>query len=217
MKPAPLIAPAAVLALIACNGPKPTAATKAEQAATSAHSINPNTNLAEANAASPHVVGSEYAATLAADDLFEIASANLAVHKTRNPDVKDLAQALIPAHQQSLAGLKAAAASARPPIAVAPALNPDQQAKLDALRSLAGPAFDHTFLQQQVDVHGTALKLIAGFAEDGDVPTLKQHARTIEAAVHEHSVRAQDLRSTYSSPERGGGPPKAVEGAPGPH
>ena len=192
MRTAPLFAPAALLVLLACNGPKPTAA--------AAHTINPNSNLAEANAASPHVVGSEYAATLAADDLFEITSAHIALHKTRNPNVKDLAQALIPAHQQSLAQLKAAAASARPPIAVAPALNPDQQAKLDALRSLAGPAFDHTFLQQQVDVHGTALKLIAGFAEDGDVPTLKQHAQTIEAVVHEHSVRAQDLLSTHHAP-----------------
>jgi putative membrane protein len=149
-----------------------------------------------ARAAPPHVVGSEYASTVAADDLFEIAAATVAIHKTHNADVRDLARALIPTHQQSLARLKAAAASARPPIAVKPAINPDQQAKLEALQSLAGPAFDHTFLQQQIDAHEAALKLIAGFAEDGDVPSLKQHAQSIEPAVHEHSIRAQDLRST---------------------
>lgn len=190
------LAPAVLLALFACNGPKPSAAARAEQAATPAPTINPNSNLAEANAAPPHVVGSEYASMVAADDLFEIASANLALHKTRNADIRNLAQALIPTHQQSLAQLKAAAASARPPITVKPAINPDQQAKLDALRNLAGPAFDHTFLQQQIDAHGAALKLIAAFAADGDVPTLKQHALAVEPTVHDHSTRAQDLRAT---------------------
>jgi putative membrane protein len=195
VKPRTLLAPAALLALIACNGPKPNAGTH-EAAATPA-------NPAEENAAPPHVVGSEYASTLAADDLFEIASARLALQKSANPDVKALAQALLPTHQQSLAGLKAAAASAQPPIVVKPALNPDQQAKLDALRSLAGPGFDHTFLQQQIDAHEQALKLIAGFAENGDVPTLKQQAQTVEDPVHQHLTRAQNLLNTTPSPHRG--------------
>ena len=195
VKPRTLFVPAALLALLACNGSKPGAGTH-QVAATPA-------NPTEENAAPPHVVGSEYASALAADDLFEIASARLALRKSPSPDVKALAQTLVPAHQQSLAALQAAAASAKPPIRVAPALNPDQQAKLEALRSLAGPAFDHTFLQQQVDAHGNALKLIAGFAENGDVLTLKQHAQTIEDPVHQQLTRAQDLLNTTSSPHRG--------------
>ena len=202
MKTQTLLAPAALLVLLACSGPKLGAAAKTDNPTTPAPTTTP-TNLAEVNAAPPHLVGSEYAATLAADDLFEIQSARLALDKSPNPDVQALAQALLAAHRQSIAGLKAAAASAQPPIRVAPALNPDQQARLDALRSLAGPGFDHTFLQQQVEAHEQALKLIAGFAEDGDVPTLKQQAQTIEDPVHQHLTRAQDLLNTTSSPHRG--------------
>ena len=199
MKARTPLAPAALLALLACSGPKLGAA-KTANPTTPAPATTTPANLAEANAAPPHVIGSEYAATLAADDLFEIQSARLALNKSPNADVQALAQALLAAHQQSIAGLQAAAASAQPPIRVAAALNPDQQARLDALRSLAGAGFDHTFLQQQVDAHEQALKLIAGFAEKGDVPTLKQHAQTIEDPVHDHYARAQDLLATHPAP-----------------
>jgi putative membrane protein len=137
--------------------------------------------------------GQEYAAMASASDMFEIESSRLAAEKSQNAGVKELAQMLITDHEKSTADLKKAAGEAQPAIEVAPQMNAEQQANIQALRSANGAQFDQTWLQQQVMAHQKALALVQGYSANGEVPSLKQHASNVAGPIQRHLERAQQL------------------------
>jgi putative membrane protein len=189
---------ATLLALLACG--RNETATEDNSGVPAPDTLNAAENLAGGNAAVRAVVtGMDYVGQIAGSDMFEIASARLAQQKTQSADVKALADMLIADHQKSTAFLKTAASEAQPPITVVSALNPDQQASLNALRSLHGAAFDRIFAQQQIDAQNKTLTLLLAYAENGDIASLKRHAEAAGSSVKKGLERAQLLKDRLAA------------------
>ena len=143
-------------------------------------------NAANAGEASGAMAPADFAAAIAASDMYEIASGRLAAEKAASSDIKAFGQMLVTDHQKSTTDLKAAAAQARPAVAVMPALQPEQQQMLDALRSATPDQFDRTFVDQQKQAHQKALGLLQQYAANGDVEALKTFATKASPVVQKH-------------------------------
>ncbi|HEY0626391.1 MAG TPA: DUF4142 domain-containing protein [Allosphingosinicella sp.] len=138
--------------------------------------------------------GQEYATMVGGSDMYEIESSRLAQEKAQRQEIKDLAQMIVTDHEKSTADLKTAAQQAQPAITVTPQMTPEQQANLQALRSANGAQFDQAYLQQQLAAHQKALQIVQGYAQNGDVASLKQHAQTVSGPIQRHLERAQQLQ-----------------------
>ena len=149
------------------------------------------------NAAGPRAsTGQEYVALASASDQFEIETSRLAQDRAANAQVREFAQMLITDHQRSTDLLRQAAGQAQPPIQLTPPqLTPQQAQMLEGLRSAQEGAFDQLYLQGQVQAHQQTLAALQDYAQNGDVPTLRQHASTTAGPVEQHLNRARQLAS----------------------
>lgn len=137
--------------------------------------------------------GQQYVALAGAGDLFEIESARIAGQKSQRSDVRQFAAMILADHQRSAAELARAAARARPPLTAPGALDAQQQADLQALRTANGRVFDIVYLRQQVNAHERALNLATSYASSGDVEPLRRHAATVAEPIRRHLARAREL------------------------
>jgi putative membrane protein len=189
-----LLASAAMLALAGCGGDR---GGTADNGAADTMAIDnggaPADNMAAPAPAPVPQTGQDYVDKASASDMFEIESGRLAEDKAQSDDVKTFARMIVKDHRKSTADLKAAAAKASPPIAVAPALDAEQSADLAALRSAAAADFDRTFLAQQIAAHEKALAMVRAYAGNGDVPSLKEHAAAVAGPIEMHLNRAREL------------------------
>lgn len=186
-----LMTSAAALALAACGG-----GNDADNMATDTVALDAGNEMAMddmAPTAGVPASGQEYATMAAASDLYEIESARLAMEKSENAEIDELAQMIVTDHEKSTADLMTAAQQAQPPITVTPEMNAEQQANMEALRAADAASFDSTYLQQQVMAHQKALAMVQGYAQSGDVPSLQQHASTVAGPIQQHLDRAQQL------------------------
>lgn len=197
MKRKHLLASLAVLALAACGGGETDTATVANTAADNMAIEDLNVSAADTNMAAPApmpATAQEFADMAAASDTYEIQSSELAEQKAQDPAVKEFAAMLVKDHTKSTADLKTAAGQASPPITPAPALNPEQQANLDALRAATGAEFDRLYMQQQVPAHEQALSMLQGYSAAGDVEPLKAFASKTAPVVQHHLEQARSLQ-----------------------
>lgn len=185
MKYAALIAVSSIaLALAGCG--------KKEDPAASATSSAEAANSAATEAAAIPA-GEAFANAAASSDAFEIEASRLAAEKAGAAKIKTFAAQMIKAHTESTAKLKAAAAAATPPITPDPALTPDQQAKLDALKAKTGSDFDTAFKAAQVEAHQMTLDALKAYSASGDVPSLKGFATELVPTVTAHLNMAKGL------------------------
>jgi putative membrane protein len=153
-------------------------------------------------AASPDVVappaavltGADFTNAAAASDVFEIESSKLAAANGQSAAIKSFAADMVKAHTDSTAKLKAAAGQASPAITPSPALKPDQQQQLDALKTKKGAEFDTAYAAAQVTAHQQALDLLQGYSAQGDVPSLKAFATELVPVVSGHLDMARGLK-----------------------
>lgn len=136
-------------------------------------------------AAATPVDAAGYLAKSGAGDLFEIESSRAILAKSPGKAVADFARMMVDAHGQSTAKLKAAATKAGVTVAP-PALDPDQQAKLDSIKAAEGDAAVAVYLTAQREAHAAALALHQGYAAGGDTPALKTAAGEIAPVVQHH-------------------------------
>ena len=184
MRVAILSASAAALALAGCGGGADESRTTAGNAAGNGARPAPIVPDAE-----------QYVALASAGDLFEIASARLAIDKSDSAELRGLAQMILADHQRLTRQLAAAAGEIQPPLAPATALDPAQQAGLEALGRHAGTAFDQAWLREQVRVHEQALDRAAAYARLGESVPLRRHAAATIAPVQTHLIRARRLEA----------------------
>lgn len=184
-----MIGTAAALLTVACG-----------DMSTNTTNLSPG-NEADPNAAAGNTVAAavptaaEYVTKAAGSDLYEIDSAGLAEQKATNPEIRVLAVMIRDDHRRSTEQLTAAAGQMQPPLAVTPALDPAQQAEIEALRGATGPAFDQEYLRQQIAAHEAALAMAESYAQGGDNETLRQHASTVAATIRQHLERARALNA----------------------
>lgn len=175
-----------------------------ESAAGDAAAINSAApNSAAGPAASPPVASapaapaeraSDYLAQAGAGDLFEIESSRAVLAKTGNAKVRDFAQMMVKAHQESTAKLKAAASRAKLTVKP-PVLTPDQQSMLDRIKTASADNMDAVYVANQKAAHQAALALHQGYAATGDTPALKQAASEIVPVVQSHIRHLSELPS----------------------
>ncbi|MBB3956654.1 DUF4142 domain-containing protein [Novosphingobium sediminicola] len=177
-----IIAP--VLMLAACdkkpeNGPENVNATEGTVATDSGPDVTlPHLTLQPTDART-------YLDKAAAGDSFEIESSRALLKTSKNPAVRNFANMMISAHQESSRKLRGAAEKLKL-AAGATSLSQDQQQKLDAIKSAAAADVDQLYLTSQRSAHNDALDLHRHYASDGDTPALKEAAGAIAPVVQKH-------------------------------
>ena len=184
----PLLASAACMVLLAaCN----------ERGA------SPAVDKAQDMAAAP--VGQASAATLGANtvdayvpnaamaDMYEIQAADIALERSQNARVKEMAQMIKTDHTAASNAMKAMLPQAAPDMTPPTALDQRRQGLIDNLRSASAATFDQTYIDQQIAAHNEALTLHRGFS-DQDSP-LAAHARNVVPKIEAHLRMAEQLRS----------------------
>jgi putative membrane protein len=133
-----------------------------------------------------------YVMKAGASDLYEIQSSRIALQRTRNAQVRSLANMLIQHHRMTTRDVTAAArrAGLRP---TPPVLEPHQAAMIAELRA-AGRGFDRLFLDQQATAHREALALHRTYARNGDRPALRAVAAKAVPIIQRHIDRVRTIR-----------------------
>lgn len=184
-----LIAAVSGLALAGCSQEQSPPAVDAAQDAVSAPVGQVSAQTMGANMVSAYVPGA------AMGDMYEIQAADIALERSQNAQVKELAQMIKTDHSAASANLKTVAAQAAPDVAIPTTLDERRQGMLDNLRSASASDFDKTYVDQQVAAHQEAVTLHRGFADNGDTPSLAEHARTVLPKIESHLAKAQQLQS----------------------
>lgn len=174
-------------------------------ASNSVANVSDDTGNAIANAAdsvkeavTPTPTGQEFADKAAKSDAFEIASAKLALEKSKSADIKNFASMMIEDHTASTAKIKKAAKEASPAITPDATLTDDMRGKLADLAKLTGADFDKEYADQQIDAHQSALSLMTLYADSGDVASLKVAAGDIKPKVQAHLDRIKAIKDKLS-------------------
>ncbi|HEX8660330.1 MAG TPA: DUF4142 domain-containing protein [Brevundimonas sp.] len=187
----PLLASAACIVLLAaCN----------ERGA------SPAVDKAQDMAAAP--VGQASAATLGANtvdayvpnaamaDMYEIMAADIALERSQNAEVKELATMIKTDHTDASNKFKAILQGMSPPMTPPAALDQRRQGLIDNLRSAGAADFDRVYLDQQIAAHNEALTLHRGFSDNTDAAPLAAHARSVVPKIEAHLRTAEQLKAS---------------------
>lgn len=147
------------------------------------NAVTDDVNMAGGVAA---MAGTDFVATIAGSDMFEVESGTLAQANATDARLKAFGGMLVTDHGKSTADLKTAAAAATPAIALPAVMPAELRAKLDALKAAKGADFDRLFLEQQKEGHRKALDALSSYASTGDVASLKAFAAKAAPVVQRH-------------------------------
>ena len=139
---------------------------------------------------------SAYVPNAAMGDMYEVQAADIALERSQNAQVKELAQMIKTDHTAAATALKAAAGQSAPDTALPADLDQRRKGLIDNLRSAAAADFDKTYVDQQVAAHEEAVTLHRGFSDNSDAPALAEHARTVLPKIEAHLARAKHLQSS---------------------
>jgi putative membrane protein len=184
----PLLAGVACVALLAaCNQEQsPEAVDKAQDMAsvpvgqTSAATLGANT-----------VQG--YVPNAAEGDMYEIMAADIALERSQNAQVRELATMIKTDHTAASNAMKAMLPQAAPDVTPPTELDERRQGLLDNLRSASAENFDQTWIDQQIAAHNEALTLHRGFS-DHESP-LSAHARSVVPKIEAHLRQAEQIKA----------------------
>ena len=185
----PLLAGAACVALLtACNQEKsPEAVDKAQDMA-----AGPVGQTSAATMGSNMV--SAYVPNAAMGDMYEIQAADIALERSQNAQVKELANMIKTDHTAASNAMKAMLPQAAPEMTPPTALDQRRQGLIDNLRSASAENFDRTWVDQQIAAHNEAITLHRGFSDNADAPQLAEHARTVLPKIEMHLRRAEEMK-----------------------
>ena len=184
----PLLAGAACLALLAaCNSEQsPEAVDKAQDMA-----AGPVVQTSAATMGSNMV--SAYVPNAAMGDMYEIQAADIALERSQNAQVKELANMINTDHTAASNAMKAMLPQAAPDMTPPTELDERRQGLIDNLRSASAENFDRTWVDQQIAAHNEALTLHRGFS-DQDSP-LAAHARSVVPKIEAHLRQAEQIKA----------------------
>jgi len=134
--------------------------------------------------------------TAAAANQFEIASSELALTKTKNPEIVAFANKMIQDHTQIGKDFVAAMNKANTGISIPPGLGADLDKIMARLKSEDGTAFESDYIAVQTKGHQDAVGLFAGYAKGGDNPVMQAFAKNTLPTIEMH------LRMCYALPTK---------------
>lgn len=205
-----LMMAASLLALAACDG-------RAAQDENAGMGMGTETAEADAGGAFAEQPPSaqDFAMTVALSDMYELASAKLALKRADGAPTREFAQMMVADHTKSSQALKDAVAKSGKTLAMPEKLDSEHQAQLDILASLSGADFDREYLSQQMAAHRKALALLKSYGGNGDTAELRQFAQGTIPVIQKHH---DWLDNNSPSPGATGGTPGAsmMDTAPAP-
>lgn len=134
-----------------------------------------------------------YITNAAMGDMYEIQAADIALERTQNAQVRELAQMIKTDHTAASEAMKGMLPQAAPDAAVPTELDERRQGLIDNLRSASAENFDQTYIDQQIAAHNEALTLHRGFS-DADSP-LAGHARNVVPKIEGHLRMAEQIKA----------------------
>jgi len=185
------------LALSACNKP----ANEETRGGPGAGMEGATSNAAaSANTADPEPLAdrvpqsdASYIAAAARGDLFEIKSGQLALTRSKSPEVQALAGRLIRDHGDLSTALSTAVDQAGMTNSTPQAMDTMHNDMLADLRKASDKDFDAAFLSQQVQAHQEALRLHQAYAQGGTTAQLRDFASHAVSVISAHLDAVQKL------------------------
>ena len=136
---------------------------------------------------------SAYIPNAAMGDMYEIQAADIALQRSQNAQLKELATMIKTDHTAASNAMKGMLPQAAPGTTAPTALDQRRQGLIDNLRSASAENFDRTWIDQQIAAHNEALTLHRGFA-DQDSP-LAAHARSVVPKIEAHLRQAEAIKA----------------------
>jgi putative membrane protein len=131
----------------------------------------------------------DFAALAAQVNLSEIRMADLAMTKTSNPQVKNMAQRLEADHMKANDRLKEIAAKQN--LTLPAKLDAKNQAAYDRLSKLSGAEFDKAYVREEAKDHKSAIAEFRREASHGTNPELKKYASETLPELEHHLQLAE--------------------------
>jgi putative membrane protein len=156
----------------------------------------------------------DFTTRAAMSDMYEIASANIALEKAAGAPTREFAQMMVAEHTKSWQALKDAATQSGRTLTMPTQLDFERQGRIDILRSLNGEEFDREYMSQQMAAHRKALMLLKAYGGNGDVAELRQFAQSTIPAVQKHYDWLEQNSPSLSA--TGGMPAARMDATPAP-
>lgn len=122
----------------------------------------------------------------AISDMYEIEAAKMAMARSRNPEIKKLAQMITADHTASTEKLKMLVSSGQAAGTLPTAMDERRKGMLDNLRGASDQDFDDRYLDQQTMAHHEGLLLMNGYKSAGTVEPLKAFAAEMIPKMQMH-------------------------------
>jgi putative membrane protein len=145
-------------------------------------------------------VDTGFAATAAEGNIAEIHMADLAMTKTSNPDVKNMAQRFEADHSKANERLKQIAAKQN--FTLPTKMNAKDQAEYDKLSKLSGREFDKAYAHESIKDHKATISDFRREASHGTDPELKQFASDTLPTLEHHLQLAEAADHSASNGTR---------------
>uniref|UniRef100_UPI00286DDF73 DUF4142 domain-containing protein n=1 Tax=Chamaesiphon sp. VAR_69_metabat_338 TaxID=2964704 RepID=UPI00286DDF73 len=133
----------------------------------------------------------QFAMKAAQSDMTEIQTSQLALNRSKNPQILKYAQEMIQAHTDSTAKLKPIAT--RLNLAMPKTLGAENQSLVNQLNSLSGTQFDLAYTSGQARAHARTQAVFQTELQQGKNPQLKAFANEILPVVSMHLQMAKSL------------------------
>lgn len=128
----------------------------------------------------------------AVSDQFEIQTSQLALERSRDPQVRRFATRMIRDHSMSSRRLMALASRSGQPVP-APGLDARHAAMLQTLTATPDAGFDAAYATMQANAHREAITMFQTYASQGDDPALRSFARRTLPTLQMHADMVASL------------------------
>jgi putative membrane protein len=135
----------------------------------------------------------KFAVTAADGGMTEVQISKLALTKSSNPDVTQLAQMMVDDHTKANDALKALAATKN--ITLPTTISDDSQKKYDKLSNESGKTFDKDYADRMVGDHKGTIDLFKAEADNGNDSAIKAWATAIIPTLEHHLEMADTVQA----------------------
>ena len=138
----------------------------------------------------------KFAQNASISDSYEIEAARIALQRTRDAEITQVAQRMIDDHQENTRKLKDAVQRSEKVDAgnLAHELDSRRKKMIEHLREAPDDAFDKTYVDQQTMAHEEAVKLMHHFRDEGNCPVLRSFAAEASPVIESHLDRMKQLQ-----------------------
>ena len=129
-------------------------------------------------------------------DTYEIEAARIALQRTRDHQITEVAQRMTDDHQENTRKLKEAVERSEKVDAgnLADDLDSRRKKMIEHLREAPENAFDKTYVDQQTMAHEEAVKLMHHFRDEGNCPVLRGFAAEASPVIEGHLNQMKRLQ-----------------------